>query len=529
VIEKLIRLFSRCPSVPGVSPRSLDFLGCNRANNKPTATLALQSVCDRFYFLLFGAIRARLGERVSLRADLVMTQSVNGAIGTGPLAEIKRSAPAAWLRCSQWVRAYGPWIDRIAYRCASWTTPVTDILAWFQSKRLWQILRAQTGEFSLKLSGIEIADLLIDSYLRFKPAPAFAVNDLFVRRLIWQALRDERRARAYFERVRPAWYLSSHSTYLEHGIPVRVALAQGVDVWSFGNLNELGKKLSLDDSFHTPNFSAYRHGFDALDRQEERLAEAQAQLERRLSGGIDSATSYMRQSAYANKEVSLPPNLKGAVVVFLHDFYDSPHVYPDLVFNDFWEWVSLTITTLQEAGMTLFLKPHPNQIALSDQALSRLREQHPGLNWLSAGVSNVQLAKEGIACGVTVYGTVAHEMAYLGIPTIGCARHPHHAFDFCRTAKSRAEYVEMLRSPEVLPLPVEAMRRQALMFYYMHNLHGTDAERALTASFVALWRDCNFGDDQEAVIKARLQAFTALPSFDDFISRLASKVEARSY
>jgi len=67
------------------------------------------------------------------------------------------------------------------------------------------------------------------------------------------------------------------------------------------------------------------------------------------------------------------------------------------------------------------------------------------------------------------------------------------------------------------------------MFYYMHNLHGTDAERALTASFVALWRDCNFGDDQEAVIKARLQAFTALPSFDDFISRLASKVEARSY
>ena len=179
--------------------------------------------------------------------------------------------------------------------------------------------------------------------------------------------------------------------------------------------------------------------------------------------------------------------------------------------------------------MTLFLKPHPNQIALSDQALSRLREQHPGLNWLPAGVSNVKLSKEGIACGVTVYGTVAHEMAYLGIPTIGCARHPHHAFDFCRTAQSRAEYVEMLRSPEVLPLPVEAMQRQALMFYYMHNLHGTDAERALSASFIALWRDCNFGDDQEDVINARLQAFTALPSFDDFILRLANKVEAQSY
>lgn len=529
MIEKLIRLFARYPNVQGVSPRSFDFLAFTRASGKPVAVLALQSVCDRFYFLLFGAIRARLGARVPIRADLVMTQSVNGAIGTGPLAELKRSAPAAWLRCAQWVRAYGSWLDRIAYRCASWTSPMADVQAWVQSKRLWQMLRTQTGEFSLQLNGVEIADLLIDSYLRFKPAPAFAVHDPFVRRLIWQALRDERQARAYFERVRPAWYLSSHSTYLEHGIAVRVALAHGVEVWSFGNLNGLGKKLSLEDSFHTPDFSAYNRDFNVLDRQEERLAEAQVQLERRLSGGIDPATSYMRQSAYANTEVSVPPNLKGAVVVFLHDFYDSPHVYPELVFNDFWEWACLTITTLQEAGLVLFLKPHPNQIALSDEAISRLREHYPGLNWLPSGISNVQLAKAGIACGVTVYGTVAHEMAYLGIPTIGCARHPHHSFDFCRTAKSRAEYVAMLRSPEVLPLPVEAMKRQALMFYYMNNLYGTEAERALASSFIALWRDCNFGDDPDEMVMARLQAFTALPGFDDYISRLTSKVKAGAY
>jgi hypothetical protein len=531
VIEKLIRRFSRYPNVAGVRPRSLDLLACTRPNSKPSSILALQSVCDRFYFLLFGAISAHLGERVPLRADLVMTQSVSGAIGTGLLAELKRSAPAAWLRSAQWVRAYGRWIDRIAYRSASWSHPVTDIKAWFLSKRLWQALQLQRGEFSLQLNGVEVADLLIDSYLRFRPSPTFVVHDPFVRRLIWQALRDEHQARAYFERVRPAWYLSSHTTYLEHGIPVRVALAQGVDVWSFGNLNGLGKKLSREDFFHTPNFSSYSSGFNALDRQDERLAQAQVQLERRLSGSIDSATSYMRQSAYANinMEVSLPPNLKGAVVVFLHDFYDSPHVYPDLVFNDFWDWICLTITTLHESGITFFLKPHPNQIALSDEALSRLQAQYPSLVLLPAGISNVQLAKAGIACGVTVYGTVAHEMAYLGIPTIGCARHPHHSFDFCRTAKSRVEYVAMLRSPKILPLSVEAMQRQALIFYYMHNIHGTDSERALADSFITLWRECNFGNDPEELINARLQAFTALPGFDDFISCLSSKIEVSSF
>jgi hypothetical protein len=234
----------------------------------------------------------------------------------------------------------------------------------------------------------------------------------------------------------------------------------------------------------------------------------------------------MRQSAYAKAEGSLPPNLKGAVVVFLHDFYDSPHVYPDLVFNDFWEWVCLTIDTVQKTGRTLFLKPHPNQIALSDEALSTLRAKYPELNWLSTSVSNVQLAKAGIACGVTVYGTVAHELAYLGIPTIGCARHPHHSFDFCRTAKTRAEYVAMLCNPDVMPMPAEEMQKQSLMFYYMHNLHGTDAERALAASFIDLWRRCNFGDDSQDVIIERLKGFISLPGFDQFIARLSSETVA---
>ena len=528
MIDKLIRLFYKYPNVPGVSPRSLNHLAFGVAKSaKPQVTLAMQSICDRFYFLLFGAICVRLGERLRLRTDLVLTQSVNGAIGTGILAELKRSAPAAFLRSAQWVRAYGQWVDRIAYRCESWSHPISDIQDWLHSKYLWQILQSQQDNFSLQINGIEIADLLIDSYLRFKPSPTFSVSDTFVRRLIWQALRDERQARAYFDRVRPTWYLSSHTTYLEHGIPVRVALSLGVEVWSFGNLNGLGKKLSIEDSFHTPNFSNYRNTFNQLDRQDERLFEAQVQLERRFSGSIDAATSYMRQSAYANanKQVSLPANLKDAVVVFLHDFYDSPHVYPDLLFNDFWDWINFTITTLQLAGETIFLKPHPNQIALSDEALSGLRTQYPDLNWLPAGISNVELAKVGIACGVTVYGTVAHEMAYLGIPTIGCARHPHHAFDFCRTAKSRDEYVAMLNSPRVLPLPVEAMQRQALMFYYMHNLCGSDEERDLAGSFISLWKDCNFGDDTEEAIIQQLKAFVAQPGFDSFISLLARKGE----
>lgn len=522
MLRKVGRLFSRYPDEPGVRPQS--FIGMRNApvSGIAPALLSFQSVPDKFYFLLFGAIRARLDARATVRTELVIVRAVSGAVGAGWRAELKRSAPVAWLWSSRWVRAYGDLIDGVAYRCATWAHPLRDLMDWIRSGSLWRQLQQQGTALSLEIDGIEVGDLLVDSYLRFKPSPDFDVTDPFVRRLVWQALRDVRQAQAYFGRHKPRWYLTSYTTYLEHGIPVRVALRHGTEVWSFGNLNGFGKRLTQADDFHTQNFAGYRAGFEALEGQEERLEAARQQLENRLSGGIDAATSYMRISAYGQTEVELPPGLHGAVVVFLHDFYDSPHVYPDLVFQDFWQWISYTIETLQKAGIRFFLKPHPNQIALSDEALERLRRAYPNLHWLPTKASNVQLARAGIACGVTVYGTVAHELAYLGVPSIACARHPHYTFDFCRTARTREKYKGMLESYGVMPLPKADMQRQALAFYFMHNLHGTDDERGLQQAFVTFWRACNVGAVTEDAVINSFQALVTLSAFDRFVKAMAS-------
>ena len=55
----------------------------------------------------------------------------------------------------------------------------------------------------------------------------------------------------------------------------------------------------------------------------------------------------------------------------------------------------------------IFIKPHPNQIDLSEQALLDLKAKYPKAKWLSSDVSNVNLVNSGISCGVTVYGTIA--------------------------------------------------------------------------------------------------------------------------
>jgi hypothetical protein len=525
MMRKLRRLLALDPLEPCVRPQSFDGLRSQFRTRNGSSLLSFQSVPDKFYFLLFGAIRMRLEAYTAIRTELVIVRAVSGAVGTGWRAQLYRSAPFAWLWSRQWVRAYGDLIDLVAYRCATWSHPFLDLIDWYRSGSLWRQLQQQGESLSLKIDGIEVADLLVDSYLRFKPSPVFDVNNPFVRRLVWQALRDVRQGQAYFGgRRKPRWYLTSYTTYLEHGIPVRVALRNGVEVWSFGNLNSFSKRLTQADHFHTQNFARYRSEFETLDRQAERLQQARDQLETRLTGGIDAATSYMRQSAYAETDLELPAGLNGAVVVFLHDFYDSPHVYPELVFIDFWRWICFTIEALQKSGVTFFLKPHPNQISLSDAALERLRQKYPNLKWLPAEVSNVHLVRAGIACGITVYGTVAHELAYLGVPSIGCARHPHYTFDFCRTARTVDEYERMLRTYDALPVSKEELRRQALAFYYMHNLHAEVNERELLQVFVTFWRACNRDDiGQDAVIRD-FQALISLPAFDQFVSAMAGGI-----
>lgn len=523
MIGKLRSLFLRYPQDPGVHPESFDGLTNFSNPAAPAGHMAVQSVPDKFYFLLFGALRARLPD---MRAELVVVRAINGAVGSGWLAEVKRAAPIAWLATQPWVRAYGGLFDGIAYRCASAGNTLQSIRDWAQATRLWKELRIDPGPTSLTLEGIEVGDLLVDSYLRFKPSPEFDVHDPFVRRLIRQALKDVRRAKAYFNQRKPLVYLTSYTTYLEHGIPARAALSAGVPVWSFGNLNQFGKKLSVEDSFHTSDFSTYRSTFESLDGHAERLQLAREQLDLRLSGGIDAATSYMRKSAYGQSSAELPPGLAGAVVVFLHDFYDSPHVYPDLVFDDFWRWICCTIDVLKATGVPFFLKPHPNQIALSDAVLGRLRQKYPDLQWLPQGVSNVQLAQVGIACGVTVYGTVAHELAYLGIPSIGCARHPHHTFDFCRTARTQSEYEDMLKTPCVLTVPKPEMQRQALAFYYMHNIYGSPNEQELRYAFVNFWKACNLEIETNEDVLDTFKQLINLKSFGRFTIQLRSSIDA---
>ena len=97
----------------------------------------------------------------------------------------------------------------------------------------------------------------------------------------------------------------------------------------------------------------------------------------------------------------------------------------------------------------------------------------------------------------------------------------HHTFDFCRTARTKTEYKALLESPAVCPVDRAELRRQALMFYYMHNLYAAAAERQLVRAWGDFWRACNVGDVTEANVLECFRRLTELPAFTEFCRHLA--------
>jgi hypothetical protein len=488
---------------------------------KERIKVLIQSVEDPIYYGIFSAIVFHLKRNRNVDLSVIIPRSIN-YVGNNPVARFYKNPLVGYLISSQWLRLYTMFSPHVAYR----SQVISDIFA--RQSNITNsvesiISAAVSGEMDindLRIQNIPVGDLVIDTYLRYKPSPYVKVDDPFMRDILKQAHLDVERSLRYFHRHRPHVYLTSYSVYLQHGVAVRAAISVGVPVHSFGTLSRFSKQLTIGDSFHTPDVNNYKKDFDNLpnDKKCYALKCANDLMTDRISGKIDQATSYMKKSAYSAEE-EFSDDLSNYAIIFLHDFYDSPHIWSNIIFNDFWSWATFTIEFLLEHNIKFAVKMHPNQRDESKADCEKLKLMYPQIPIISDKVNNKDLVDCGIACGITVYGTVAHELAFLGIPSICCSQHPHHTFDFCRTAKDLSEYKKMLISHSEFPLSKEKLSEQALEFVYMHTLHGSNDEMALRRAWASYFRACDANNSDEAL--ASLEALARSEQFQRVVHTIS--------
>lgn len=337
-----------------------------------------------------------------------------------------------------------------------------------QANRIWQQLTSKQDVLDLVLNGTHCGDLIYDTYLRYRVQPTVDISDYYLRTIIAKALNAQYAIRKLISEESFDYFFTSYSSYIQHGIPVREALLANIKVYSAGNLSQHYKQLSKEDTLHVAAHWNYKQQFLTITDKARALQQAQVQLENRFGGGIDKATMYMKISAYSNNQAQLPIGVDG--VVFLHDFFDSPHCYRDMLFADFWEWVNFTLAIIEENKLNIAVKPHPNQLPESSAVVEELKQKYPTVQWLDSSLSNKVIFASGIKCGISVYGTILHELAYHGIPALSAGDHPHSAFDIVIEPQTIQEYKQYLLNYKNLPITTN-IKTEILKFYYMHNIN----------------------------------------------------------
>jgi len=100
--------------------------------------------------------------------------------------------------------------------------------------------------------------------------------------------------------------------------------------------------------------------------------------------------------------------------------------------------------------------------------VEQLKKLFPRVQWIDPKTSNLTIFRSGIRCGISVYGTILHELAYHGIPALAAGDHPHAAFDIAKTPATVEEYRQCLINFRALTLSAN-VQDEVLAFYHMHN------------------------------------------------------------
>lgn len=305
----------------------------------------------------------------------------------------------------------------------------------FNSK--WDLL-------SYEFEGVKIGDLIYDTYLKRFKKPTVNINDERLYQLVTEAISIHRKFSALIDENHIKVIYLTHSAYIFYGVIARVALCKGAQVYLFGN-SRTGdsRELHLNDWHQLPGVDNRLKHFEALSASEMRKYTDVAKeiLRSRFSGKIDQLISYMKVQPYSEINADEEPAvLDKTLILYLHDFFDSPHVYGDMLFPDFYEWIIFVAAWSRKNGIKLLLKKHPNAIPGNDDIIAEIVSGSDNIEIISSGDAISLTKKYPNALFLSVYGTCTQEIAFNSGKILLAGANPYMRSSMAMTANSVDEY-----------------------------------------------------------------------------------------
>jgi len=177
-----------------------------------------------------------------------------------------------------------------------------------------------------------------------------------------------------------------------------------------------------------------------------------------------------------NNKYFLKKNNKPKILICTHDFFDAVHIHGKNIFPDFYEWLNFLIKIKKNTNYDWYIKNHPKYSGkykiyqpYTDKIIEKFASENK-IKILPNNLSHLKIIKEGINLVLTVYGTVAMEYPYFGIPVINaCRKNPHSAYNFSENPKTKKEYVSLIKNCKKLKVNKSA-KKEIIQYYFMNNI-----------------------------------------------------------
>ena len=343
------------------------------------------------------------------------------------------------------------------------------------SKNFFKKKNNKTDVENFKINGIWIGDLIYDSYLKKFSVPTIDLDSKRFKNFFTTCIENFLYWEKIFKRKTIKGIAVSHAVYL-NAIPLRIAVKNNIEafhcvdsmLYKIDNKSCSFEKKTNGFDYH---FKLYKKIFKSFspDKKKKSILKGKNFLKKIINGNQKYFYFPDKKISKKKKKYFLENNKK-KIVIFAHSFFDSPHVYGNFLFPDFYEWLLFLSKVAKKSNFDWYIKPHPNYDDNSEIILDKFIKDHSEIKKLDRDAPILDLVKQGMYAALTVYGSCASELPYLGIKVVNADRNnPHSAYNFSFNPKNLNEYEEIILNLDKKKLNFKL--NELYEFHYMNQFY----------------------------------------------------------
>jgi hypothetical protein len=288
-------------------------------------------------------------------------------------------------------------------------------------------------------------------------------------RVIYLALKQYVFFEELFASKRILTVVVSHDNYVGPGLLAHMAFRYNVPV-ILGNLTSFSMPTAPFQLYE--KFKHFREYASKIEPKELLVGTnwAKSELQKRIEGEIGVGMGYQVKSAFTKERIErqTADTNKTKVVILTHDYFDNPHGYGRMLFDDFSLWLEFLGELSAETAYEWYVKPHRDYSDLEFNALESFVRKFPTVKIINPETSYHQLREEGVEFVMTCYGSAGHELPLLGFTVVNSSYNAHFAYEFNIHAKSLLEYKEIILNLPKLKLQ-DIDLDKVYEYYYLHK------------------------------------------------------------